>query len=85
MALRAHGPGAPELRRPRLDRTGTPRIVFAPAGALGSYGPAHSTSEAQRHVRARLAVRDALVRTRAPYLALAKALVRREGRGSGGP
>lgn len=41
--------------------------------------PAHRLSEARRHVRAELAVRDALVRTRTRYIALAKALVRRDG------
>jgi transposase len=36
-------------------------------------------SDARRHVRAELAVREALVRTRTRYIALAKALVRRDG------
>jgi transposase len=31
---------------------------------LAAYRPAHRTSERQRHVRAQLAVREALVRTR---------------------
>jgi hypothetical protein len=41
--------------------------------------PAYRLSEALRHVRAEFAVRDALVRTRSRYIALAKALVRRDG------
>jgi transposase len=45
----------------------------------GAYRPAHRLSEARRHVRAELAVRDALVRTRTRYVALAKTLVRRDG------
>lgn len=40
---------------------------------------AHLTSEAQRHVRAELAIRDTLVRTRARYIVLAKSLCRRDG------
>jgi len=46
---------------------------------LGAYRPIHRVSEAQRHVRAELAVRDALVRTRTRYIAIIKAAVRREG------
>ena len=46
---------------------------------LGAYRPAHRLSDAQRHVRGRLAVRDALVRTRTGYIALTRALVRRHG------
>ena len=45
----------------------------------GAWRPAYRLSEARRHVRAELAVRDALVRTRTRYIALAKALVRRDG------
>lgn len=46
---------------------------------LGAYRAIHRASDAQRHVRAQLAVRDALVRTRTRYIALIKAAVRREG------
>lgn len=46
---------------------------------LGAYRPIHRASEAQRQIRAALAVRDALVRTRTRYVALIKAAVRREG------
>jgi transposase len=46
---------------------------------LGAYRPAYRLSDARRHVRAELAVREALVRPRTRYIALAKALVRRDG------
>ena len=45
----------------------------------GAWRPAYRLSEARRHGRAELAVRDALVRTRTRYIALANALVRRDG------
>jgi transposase len=45
----------------------------------GTYRPAHRVSAARRHLRAELAVREALVRTRTRYLGLAKTLVRRDG------
>jgi transposase len=46
---------------------------------LGAYRPAHRTSDAQRQVRADLAVRDALVRTRSRFISLIRAWLRREG------
>lgn len=46
---------------------------------LGAYRPIHRASDVQRQIRAELAVRDALVRTRTRYVALIKAAVRREG------
>lgn len=46
---------------------------------LGAYRPAHRTSDKQRDVRAHLAVRDTLVRTRSKYISLIGALARREG------
>jgi transposase len=46
---------------------------------LGAYRPAHRTSDRQRDVRAHLAVRETLVRTRAKYISLIGALARREG------
>lgn len=45
----------------------------------GTYRAIHRASDAQRHVRAELAVRDGLVRTRTRYVAIIKAFVRREG------
>lgn len=53
--------------------------TLAEACRLGAYRPAHRLSEPQRHVRAELAVRDAMVRTRTRYVAVIKALVRRDG------
>lgn len=53
--------------------------TLAEAAKLGAYRPAHRASDAQQHVRAELAVREALVRTRTRYIALLKALVRRDG------
>ena len=46
---------------------------------LGAYRPAHRASDNRRHIRAQLAVRDKLVRSRAKYVTLAGALLRREG------
>src|SRR5215216_825354 len=48
---------------------------------LGAYRPAHRTSDRQRGVRAHLAVRETLVRTRSRYISLIGALARREGCG----
>ena len=53
--------------------------TLAEACRLGAYRPAHRTSDRQRHVRAQLAVREAMVRTRAKYISLARALLRRDG------
>ena len=46
---------------------------------LGAFRPAHRTSERHRHIRAKLAVREALVRTRSKYISLLRALLRRDG------
>src|SRR5712692_1365522 len=53
--------------------------ALAEACLLGAYRPAHRLSDTQRHVRGRLAVREALVRTRTGYIALTRALLRRHG------
>lgn len=53
--------------------------ALAEACRLGAYRPAHRTSEAQRRVRARIAVREALVRTRSRYVVLIGSLLRQEG------
>ena len=53
--------------------------TLAEACRLGAYRPIHRASAAQRHVRAQLAVRDALIRTRTRYVSVVKALVRRDG------
>jgi transposase len=52
---------------------------LAEACRLGAYRPAHRLSDAQRHVRARLTVRDALVRTRTRYISVIRALLRQHG------
>jgi len=41
--------------------------------------PVHRVSDAQRHVRGRLGVRDALVRTRTRYISLIRAVLRQQG------
>jgi transposase len=53
--------------------------ALAEACRLGAYRPSHRTSEAQRRVRAQIAVREALVQTRSRYIFLTGALLRREG------
>lgn len=46
---------------------------------LGAYRLAHRTSDEQRHVRAQLAVREVMVRTRSRYVSLISTLLRRDG------
>jgi transposase len=53
--------------------------TLADALRLQADRPAPRSADRHRHVRAELAVRDTLVRTRTRYVALVKALVRREG------
>lgn len=54
-------------------------LTLAEALRLGAYRPIHRASPAQRHVRAQLAVRDALIRTRTRCVLVARALTRRDG------
>jgi transposase len=68
---------ASRTRRVKTDKRDA--RTLAEAVKLGAYRPAHRVSADRRHVRAELAVREALVRTRTRYVALAKALVRRDG------
>lgn len=68
---------ATRARRVKTDKRDA--RTLAEACRLGAYRIAHRVSSARRHVRAELAVREALVRTRTRYVSLAKALVRREG------
>jgi transposase len=68
---------ATRSRRVKTDRRDA--RTLAEACRLGAYRPAHRTSDAQCHVRARLAVREAMVRTRAKYISLIRALLRRDG------
>ena len=68
---------ATRARRVKTDRRDARTLMEACRS--GTYRPAHCLSAARRHVRAELAVREAVVRTRTRYVALAKALVRRDG------
>ena len=74
---------ATRSRRVKTDRRDA--RALAEACQLGAYRPAHRTSDAQRLVRADLAIREALVRTRSRYISVVRSLLRREGlRGRGG-
>jgi transposase len=53
--------------------------TLADACRLGAYRATHRTSAAQRTVRAQLAVREALVRTRTRYISVLRAVLRRDG------
>jgi transposase len=68
---------ATRSRKVKTDRRDA--RALAEACRLGAYRPAHRLSDAQRHVRGRLGVRDALVRTRTRYIALIRALLRQHG------
>ena len=68
---------ATRTRKVKTDRRDA--CALAEACLLGAYRPAHRLSDPQRHVRGRLAVRDALVRTRTGYIALIRALLRQHG------
>jgi transposase len=68
---------ATRSRRVKTDRRDA--RTLADACRLGAYRPAHRTSAAQRTVRAELAVREALVRTRTRYINVIRAALRREG------
>jgi len=68
---------ATRSRRVKTDRRDA--RTLAEACRLGAYRPAHRTSDGQRHVRAQLAVREALVQTRTRYISLVGALLRRAG------
>lgn len=68
---------ATRSRRTKSDKRDARALMEA--CRLGAYRKAHRVSDERRHVRAELAVRDALVRTRTRYLGLAKSMVRRDG------
>ncbi|MGH7613268.1 MAG: IS110 family transposase [Gemmatimonadales bacterium] len=68
---------ATRSRRVKTDKRDARTLMEA--CRAGTYRPAHRLSAPRRPVRAELAVREALVRTRTRYVALAKALVRRDG------
>ncbi len=68
---------ATRSRKTKTDRRDAKTLMEA--CRLGAYRPAHRVSDERRHVRAQLAVREALVRTRTRYISIAKSLVRRDG------
>lgn len=68
---------ATRSRRTKTDRRDARTLMEA--ARLGAFRRAHRMSDERRHMRAELAVREALVRTRTRYVALAKTLVRRDG------
>jgi transposase len=68
---------ATRSRRVKTDRRDA--RTLAEACRVEVYRPAHRTSDAQRQVRAQLAVREALVRTRSRYISVVRSLLRREG------
>jgi len=68
---------ATRSRRMKTDKRDA--RALAEAMRLGAYRRAHRVSAERRHIRAELAVREALVRTRTRYISLVKALVRRDG------
>jgi len=68
---------AQRTRRVKTDRRDA--HALAHACKAGTYRPAHRTSTERRDVRARLAVREAVVRTRAAWITRIQSLVRREG------
>jgi transposase len=68
---------ATRSRRVKTDKRDA--RTLAEACRLGAYRPAHRTSDKQRHIRAKLAVREALVRTRSKYISLCRSLLRRDG------
>jgi transposase len=53
--------------------------TLAEACRLGAYRSAHRISDKQRHIRAQLAVREVMVRTRSRYISLISTLLRRDG------
>src|SRR5262249_21638297 len=68
---------ATRSRRVKTDRRDA--RTLADACRLGAYRAAHRTSAAQRTVRAQLAMREALVRTRTRYISGLRAVLRRDG------
>jgi transposase len=65
------------VRRVKTDRRDA--RALAEACRSGTYRPAHRRSDTQRGVTNRLAVRDALVRTRTRYIGIARAVLRGHG------
>jgi len=68
---------ATRSRRVKTDRRDA--RTLADACRLGAYRVTHRTAAAPRTVRAQLAVREALVRTRTRYISVLRAVLRRDG------
>ena len=68
---------ATRTRKVKTDRRDARALMDA--CVLGAYRRAHRLSDAQRHVRGRRLVRDAIVRTRTRYISLIRALLRQHG------
>src|SRR2546430_11575845 len=68
---------ATRSKRVKTDRRAA--LCLTEACRLGAYRRAHRTSSEQRQRRQMLCVREALVRTRARYISIIKALVRQTG------
>ena len=68
---------AQRSRRVKTDRRDAQAL--AEACLLGAYHRAHRASDGRRHLRAILAVRESLVRTRTRWVVLVHPLLRREG------
>jgi transposase len=64
-------------RRAKTDRRDAEALAIA--CRMGTYRRAHRVSDEQRHRRAMLSAREALVRTRVRYIGLIRALLRRQG------
>src|SRR5262245_31321639 len=75
---RGHRRG-PELRAHVCDAHAQGQNRSARRRGLGGGLPAHRLSDPQRHVRGRLVVRDAIVRTRTRYISLIRTLLRQHG------
>jgi transposase len=68
---------AQRTRRVKTDRRDAQALAHA--CRAGTYRPAHRTTPGRRDLRARLAVREAVIRTRATWITRIQSLVRREG------
>jgi transposase len=67
---------APRTRRVKTDRRDARALMHA--CKLGTYRPAHRTSADRRHLRTLVAVREAVVRTRAAWISRIQPLLGRE-------
>ena len=74
---------ATRTRRVKTDRRDA--RALAEANRVGAFRPAHRLAAGRRELRATLAVREALVRTRTRSLSLRRSLLRREGVAVGRP